>query len=415
MLLLPPWVVASAAPAPYGEDFVRTGAEWREGVGRWRELATASSGAVDTEPFIRQMETLEISAGPYADGLAEPLASLGRHYRQQGDYEQAVSLYRRAMHVVRINEGLKSERQIPLLRELLLCYRQAGELESLDERYDYFFHLFGEGRPPYNPARVQAALEYMRWQREALRHELGVEKRRIVALIDLNEGMLESLRLQADIPYSWRRDVSYSQLLNYYLLLQRFKPALSEQQLLTSREYMGGAQGVQSMEDQKLQSRLRSAAAQGATMLQELAVAAARAGPIEEASVKLALADWYFWNGKRQQAVAAYASVVKMLNDAGEDSLLQHWLGTPVELPDNGVFWQPELIEDEATVIVQADYDVSASGRVSGLQAQLLPGAKEQSIQGFRRKLASTLFRPRWVNGEPEAVGGLRRRYQLLK
>ena len=393
---------------------MRSGADWREGVGRWRDLAIDTGKPVDTQPYLRQMKVLELSGGPYADGLAEPLAALARYHRQQGGYEQAASLYRRAMHVVRINDGLKSDRQIPLLRELLLCYREAGKLETLDERYDYFFHLFGEGRPPYNPARVQAALEYMRWQREALRRNLGTDKRRMVALIDLNQEILESLQLQADIPYSWRRDLSYSQLLNYYLLLQRFEPALSEQQLLTSRDYMGAQQVVQSLEDQKLQAGLRSAAARGAAMLEELAGAAVLQGPVEQASVKLALADWYFWNARRQQATEAYASVVRILDDAGEELLLQRWLGAPVELPDNGVFWQPEVTAEEAPATVEAHYDVSAKGRVSGLDARLLQATEEQSLNGFRRKLSSTLFRPRWANGKPEAVSGLRREYHIL-
>ncbi|TDG12076.1 tetratricopeptide repeat-containing protein [Seongchinamella unica] len=414
LVLALPGLALQAAPAPYGEDFVRTGAQWDEGGLAWLELSAKTTEPQDVEPFVRQVESLEQAGGPYADGLAEPLASLGRHYRQSGDYQQAVSLYRRAMHVVRINDGLGSARQIPLLRELLLSYRQAGDLEALDERYDYYFHLFGNGRPPFTPARLRAAREYMRWQREAVRLNQGASEKRLLELIELNEDILQAIQLQADVPYHWRRDFSYSQMLNHYLLLQRLEPTVSERQLLTSREYMGSLQAVQSLEDQKLDLRLRSAPARIAGMLEELAVAAAIQGPVEEAAVQLSLADWSFWTGNKRQAEIAYRQVVEILNGAGEDALLQQWLGEPVELPDNGVFWQAETAPDVATVTVEARYDVSALGRVSELQTRIPDGTDDRSLYRFRRKLLSTLFRPRWVTGEPEAVASIARHYRIL-
>ena len=393
---------------------MRLDAQWAEGGVHWQQVSDDTQAPVDVAPYQQQLQSLEEGGGPYTDGLAEPLASLGRHYRSQGDYEQAVALYRRAMHVVRINDGLNSDRQIPLLRELLVSYREAGDLQSLDERYSYFFHLYGNGQPPYSQLRIGAALEYMRWQREAIRREMGGDQRRLIKLIELNEDILESMQLEVDIPYSWRRDLTYSQVLNFYLLTQRFVPAQAEGQLLTSRDYMGSKPAALSLEEQKLEARLRSATAQVARVLDELLAAASLQGPVEVATIHLALADWYHWNGSRQRAAGAYEMVVSTLRDAGEDALLQEWLGEPVELPDNGVFWQPELRADARPVTVAASFDVSARGKLSQLQTRLLQ-EEERSLNRFRRQLASTLFRPRWVNGEAEAVSGLRREYQLLE
>jgi hypothetical protein len=33
----------------------------------------------------------------------------------------------------------------------------------------------------------------------------------------------------------------------------------------------------------------------------------------------------------------------------------------------------------------------------------------------MRRKFRKTRFRPRWINGEPEAVAGISRRYEILR
>lgn len=410
--LLP--LVANSAPTYYGEEFVRLGASWEEGGQRWQELAAATPGPADPKPYHNQLQVLEQRDGPYADSLAEPLASLGRYYRQQGEYSEAVDLYRRAMHIVRINDGLYSERQIPLLRELLVSYREAGDLESLDKRYDYFFRLFGSGKPPFTELRLRASVEYFRWQREALRRDVGRDSRRLLELIDSNEKLLEALRQDVDADFHWRKEIAYSQLKNFYLLLQRYAPDMQDSQLLTSREYMGAQPLIADLEEQRIDARVRSAPGQGAELLKQLAIEAHMQGPVEQASVKLSLGDWYLWSGSKQRSSEAYTGVVTGLRAAGESELLQQWMGSPVELPDNGVFWVPEIMSENEGPVVQASYDVSSRGKLSQLQTRVASGQEEVSLHGFRRKLSSVLFRPRWVSGKPEAVTGLQRSYQIL-
>ena len=77
------------------------------------------------------------------------------------------------MHIVRINGGLRSAEQVPLLLTTLQVYRQAGDWQALDDNYDYYFHLLGSGQGPLTPLRLESALAYMRWQREALRLDVG--------------------------------------------------------------------------------------------------------------------------------------------------------------------------------------------------------------------------------------------------
>ena len=171
---------------------------------------------------------------------------------------------------------------------------------------------------------------------------------------------------------------------------------------------------VAELEEQRMNSLLRSAPAKGADLLKQLMSAARMRGPAEHASVELALGDWYLWCGSKQRSSEAYAAVVAELQGAGESGLLEEWLGTPVELPDNGVFWVPQLIGVDEGPVVRASYDVSSRGRLSQLQTTLISGSEDTSLNSFRRKLSAVLFRPRWVNGEPEAVTGLQRDYQIL-
>ncbi len=413
--LLPRLAVA-AAPTPYGEYFVRLGEHWTDAgsIANGPE-STPGSADRDDESYQRRLGLLEAEGGPYADTLAEPLADLARLYRRSGDIAQAQQVFQRALHVVRINDGLYSERQVPILRELFETYRMTGDMATLDARYDYFFRLYGSGQAPFTPLRLGAALEYLRWQREALRMELderGTE--RLVALYALNERLLQDIDAGPAVDYPDYRALVLSQLRNLYLLLSRYDPG-PEPGLRGSQYIMPTAWDDKDMSQHRLETLQRNALARGRELLDELIARTPPAKPEVLAGAWLELGDWNQWNDQRSEALAAYRQAETVLREAGEQSLLQQWLGEPVELPANGAFWQPrQSVEQAQPVVVQARYDVSATGRADNIETRAMAGADESKAGRVRRNLAQTRFRPRVVDGEPEAGLHLQRDYEVL-
>lgn len=402
----------AAGPAAYGTRFIR--ADQALPGSAAGPASSAAAATADAGQYREQLAALELEAGPYADALAEPLAGLARGLRQAGDHERALATYRRALHIVRVNDGLYSERQIPLLREMLITYRELGDLEGLDDRYEYFFRVYGMGQPPYTPLRLRAALEYLRWQREALLLDLpGNRDRRILNLIALNGSLLESVMADTAAPFNWKRDLTLSQVANLYLLQDQFEPGIEETSLLRGRELVDPIPLAESLDDQRIDNALRTAYIKGRLLLEELQSLESDLGTAEHAALTLALADWHHWNGSRQRAAEAYGEVVDALRRAGEESLLEDWLGEPVELPDNGAFVLPSSSR-EPNEQVRARFDVSEQGRVRAIETEALSSAAVAELGSFRRKLASTLFRPRWSTGEATAVRGLQRDYRLL-
>ena len=132
------------------------------------------------------------------------------------------------------------------------------------------------------------------------------------------------------------------------------------------------------------------------------------------AGLHLELGDWYQWHGNASRAGQQYAQVQQLLMAGGQQALLQKWLGQPVELPDNGAFWQPPAATaEESPVVLKVAYDVSASGRVSNLESPVEdPNLKGKAIR-LKRALKQIRFRPRWINGAAEAAW-VQRDYQLL-
>lgn len=401
---------AVARPQPYGEHFLRLD-----------RVSGAAGGAVvsrvdSPEDYLAQMESMETEQGPYADGLAEPLGSLGRYYRQQGDFEQAQEAYRRALHIIRVNDGLYSERQIPLVRDLLATFRDAGDYEALDRRYEYLFRLYGAGRAPYTELRMRAALEYLRWQREAMRMKLdGGGADRLLDAMEINDEILDGIEHAGSVPYAWRKRFVLSQLRNLYILRDRFQPDTHENPLGSSRNVFGAQPITVELRDQRLENLRQGAEVKARTLAEKLRQAAVAEGPVAEARLELALADWYFWNGKRGSAKTGYRRVAELLRNAGEPGLVGEWLGQPVELPEDGAFWAGRPSADAALAEVRASFNVSSRGRVSDIEVKALNPGAEADLSRFKRNLNATLFRPRWDGGEAESVEGLVRDYRLLR
>lgn len=415
---------ALAAGSPNGERFVRFGHDRTDTAPVF--LGSAAPDPVDaasSEAFLRQVEALESDFGPYAQGLDEPLGSLGRHYIALGEPGKALAVFNRAMHVVRVNEGLDSRRQLPLLRAALDTYRLTGDHAALDERFDYYYAMFGSGGPPYTDQRLDVALAYLRWQREALRLRLDNQyDRRLLNLLRHNDDLVEAVAGDDSLAPRWQAELALSQLKNYYLLQELVdepEPVYPSRfdSRLGSPFAEPGRDRPHNPVLEELERRRGAARRLGAAALDDALLRLPQdADPVLRAQLLLALGDWYQWHGDQRSAAQHYSRTVITLTDAGRADLLHQWLGEPVELPDNGVFFQPvigESVPREHSVLLR--YDVSARGRASNISLVQEAGEElESDAQRIQRRLRGTRFRPRWAGGRAEAVAEITRRYVWL-
>ncbi|MFN2289454.1 MAG: hypothetical protein ABR578_14075, partial [Chromatocurvus sp.] len=139
--------------APYGERIAVSEADWREAqpapalvvfpdlAGGGPTLVRDAETRDQAAQWEARVRELEASGGPYADGLDEPLADLARQQVREGRYAEALSLYRRSLHVLRINAGLTSPAQMAVVRAMLQLQRAIGGAEALDNLYGYYYRL----------------------------------------------------------------------------------------------------------------------------------------------------------------------------------------------------------------------------------------------------------------------------------
>ncbi|MEP1470329.1 MAG: hypothetical protein ABJK20_06510 [Halieaceae bacterium] len=418
LLLWPGLAFADESAAPYGESFVRVGKTWVDAAPPVSVPDVAAQTAADRDEYQGRLAEMEYAEGPYSDQLAEPLLGLARYHRSEGDLEAAQALYQRALHLVRVNDGLYSERQVPLVRELLQLYRDAGDFQALDRRYDYFFRLYGSGRPPYTDLRLQATLEYLRWQREALRSGLDEsgEQRRLLALYELNRDVLEMAMADPAVNSSMRMALGLSQLRNLYLLQDKVQPAVESLYGVNGNRaapnYPGGE--LQDFNTTRLRAMRQTALARGRSLLTALLEEQPGIAVRDRARLHLELGDWYQWNRLRPSAMKHYRSAFDILSGAGEEELLSQWLGQAIELPDNGAFWQPTRFQaDETSAVVTASFRVNSRGRAREVQTNASSQEESRFASRLRRQLQATYFRPRFEEGEAVESDIVQRQYRV--
>lgn len=371
----------------------------------------AAPDADDIERLQKRLEDQRLADGPYAPDAAETLTDLARLLEAQGQTAEALERREEALHLIRVNEGLYSAGQGPVLRAMLDSLRAAGDFEGLDKRYTYFYRLYGAGRPPFDELRRAATIEYLDWQREALRRELDADPRE--RLLELHAIQAELLVTVAEDPASdwrWLRDLTRSQLATLYLVEDSVQPELQ----LLRRSQVTRPRGDDLRDFDLVRERLenlqRTARAQGRALIEAALQRVPEDEVVARAGLRLDLGDWHMWHGSTRSAREAYDTIWKKLEAAGRDDLLEEWFAEPQPLPRGEVFAPLDRVGGN---VLRVRIDVSAYGRVQ-VSSEGVPEAREREFSILRRFLRASRFRPAFRAGEPVDVRDLTTSWLLV-
>ncbi|MEP0201285.1 MAG: tetratricopeptide repeat protein [Halioglobus sp.] len=438
LLALLPESALAHLPAMFGRDFVRyvPSQEAKPALADVRQEGTegdsgdelmadadpeldseseAPSNEPDASPFKNKIAEVESGDGPYADGLVEPLSSLGKYYQSIGENDEAINVYRRALHVARVNDGLVDTRQLPVLRQMMELYRTTDDRFALDASYEYFFRLQRLGAPPYTQAKMDAIFEYLSWQREAYTTRLdGTARNRLLQTYEVNERILTSLIEAPEFNLTWYRQLVSSQIHHLYLLLGD-EPIEDQLEPILSGANHGGLISSEDMVRRRIEYIQRAGVTLGSRLLMEQIDRCEAMDPKLRAGMWIELGDWYQWNSELKRANESYRSAIALLRESEHNDLIERWLGEPVELPDETAVWlqrRDKTVPDRAVVALR--FDISARGNVSNTEVMEVPEEASAESLRIRRMLRDTHFRPRIVSGEPEATIGVERRYKLI-
>ena len=95
--------------------------------------ATRQQLLADIQEYISAIGDKESEEGPYSEQLIQDLASVGLLQQQLEEHEQAIEFFERARNLSRINEGLDTLIQAPMIEGEIESLAALGRLQEADE------------------------------------------------------------------------------------------------------------------------------------------------------------------------------------------------------------------------------------------------------------------------------------------
>ena len=373
------------------------------------ESMPVDSGAVKS--FRDTLAGIESDQGAYAPALPELLISLGQALQQQGRYKEAADVFKRGVHLARINNGLHSAEQIPFIQGEINSSLAAGDLIEADQRQEYLLTVQQRSLAS-GEVYVQAMMQQASWQYSAYKRGIGENERHFSRLL----RMLDLYRLVINDILEREGDSSPK-------LLQPLREMLRAQYLMsTYRDGSGMNADSNAASDRfrfnsyRMQNFKRGNSVILAIYKLQQKLFGEHALPATETIVMLG--DWMLWHDKRDSAIKAYQDALRELAELDDAQVqIKNLFGEPVALPDiDGIRPLPPLASEEQGDIL-LEFGISTRGRIVELVRLNVDENEDVDFKGkahrLMRNLRKTKFRPRFADGEPTVTEKIVRAYDF--
>jgi hypothetical protein len=135
--------------------------------------ATPAPTQADIERYQAQINSTLETNNLYADLLREQYQALGKLYQAQGDHEKAIDTFEKAMHVDRINQGLFTQRQLPLVASLIDSYLAMADFEEVNNLQEYLYFIHQKNFAATDSQMLAAKEEWADWNVQYYLKEKG--------------------------------------------------------------------------------------------------------------------------------------------------------------------------------------------------------------------------------------------------
>jgi tetratricopeptide (TPR) repeat protein len=369
--------------------------------------------APDTASYQFYITDLESRFGPYAAGLSEQLLGLGVAYQDQNLHDAAIDVFKRGIHLARVNGGLNGQDQIPLLQAMIGSLTAKGDFAEANEREVYLYRVQRKVYGPNSRQMTNAMLQRAAREQRAYQQTRGdLSFIHLLTMGELYGSVLHNISLAKG---------SRSSDLNEPLM------GLLETQYLIARygQAPGGASSLGgSSSDTRYIEENRFSMMRASNYKKGQAVLAAlrdvydynedEQSPLS-ARTWVMLGDWHLYHQKRDSALAAYQKAWDEFEVLENGSLYQaQYLGGSELLPDIPGFSRDLVPPDVVKGYAEVSYTISRSGRVKNLQVlKLEPVDAEDERQPVRllRRLKRSQYRPLLVERVPTATETNYKRY----
>lgn len=333
--------------------------------------------------YTAAIEIIESVENRLSEHLVNPMHGLGRTYLESGRPGRAVSTFENALHVSQVNEGPQNLEQVKLLDALSESFAAMNKLKDLEEVQRQTYALYERRYDEYDERLVPALYRRARWlMRTGKFPEARIAYQRIVRIIEENHGPdhIELIKPLTGFARTYLLELDFGAVDEGEVALRRAARIAEEHPEST---------------------------------------------PVMHADALLRLGDYYVLLGSQQKARRTFRKAWDVLSDDEElVAARNERFDDPVRIRASPIrsFYDrhtnPALNpsidrSDLEPGVVVVSFDVNTRGRPENIEVieSQPPGLMESAVI---RKLRRTVYRPRYVERQPERTKGLTLRHPFL-
>lgn len=386
--------------------------------------------------YLNQITEQEKLHGAYDPQLSEQLLGLGLLYQNQKQYVESGKVLNRALHIKKINDGLQSMTQVPVLDALIKTNTAARNWDELDKNYYLLLWVHQRNLKSGDPALLPVILAVGRWKLEAYSNSLLSDSPAAV-LTDLKGMFQTTVDIMEDLygendprltgPLKILSLTGYQQitLIDSAPIgeFEGFGNRVSFQQVCQPVFVNGRLQMVcyvaevpnpnfyvskQQTKDLRMGEQMNSVRS---LLSRIVKISDANPGmkPSEKAAALVNLGDWYFINNKSVTAIENYKKANQILaTDNTDRDSAKKLFDQPVRIPVMTTAL-PGADNTPAEAVkppfVKLSFDVTTDGRAKNIQ--VIEESEPKNVRTRKtaiQLIKTSMFRPQLREGEPVAT-----------
>jgi tetratricopeptide (TPR) repeat protein len=364
--------------------------------------------------YIEAIEKKESDEGPYNRDLPEMLHSLGKKFQSNDRHEEAVNVYKKAIYINRINDGLYSLSQETSLQAIIESQKIQGKIKEVAGNYSQLLQIYRKNYKENNPSFLDMIDEFSHWSIKAYTQTGGRnDVYHLEAAFDLYSDTIRILSEQkGEMHPSLLPSLNKLATTCYYLSVhQRRFPDYGETDTSLPFGYRSMApvnqvvgRGAYFKHGQMVQNQILQILDENPNFT-----------PIEIAKGQTNLGDWYLIFGKYQLARNAYKKSYEIVaNNQKNIKILDEMYSQPVMLPKNSEFFGTKKNNDLASDKSE-NSNLSYTVNYVNLLVDITDGGNPinfsikkifpSEMNNFGARAIETVrtkkFRPQLINGSP--------------
>ena len=365
---------------------------------------------------------MELQGGAWNPSLAEELLTMGALFQEQGTHVEAIDTLSRAMQINRINHGLDSLQQVPVVEKLIQSYLAQGEWGRADQYQSYLYYVQRKAYGNNDPRMIPVLNSLARWNLQLFQvgygEAVGMRLTNAYSLFKA-ASQIVNLHFGADD----ERYVNYlKEMAGSAYLVSRNRGLIEE----ASRPEYRSVQAMYAERMRQIDPVNAQGYREGEEALRSIADYYEKRGDMvpQHARALADLGDWYLIFERRRAAAEQYQLAYDLLSNLENgQQLIDELFGKVVPLPAfsgtvDELNLNPVLVETEGRELRSGYADVVVEVNNYGLVSNVEVTSAELTEEDarihtlLRRKVRSSVFRPKIESGEMVRSDGNHFRYR---